>query len=91
MTQISELDQVEGELQAEYAAKLAAVAAALDAKWGRCDGVLHSVGFAPANCLGEDLFAATWEEVSMAMHVSTYSLRVLAEVVHRPRGVFLRD
>ena len=67
------------ELDVTDPAQMASVAAALEAKWGACDGVLHAVGFAPANCLGEDLFAATWDEVSMAIHVCTYSLRVLAE------------
>jgi meromycolic acid enoyl-[acyl-carrier-protein] reductase len=51
---------------------------ALDAKWGGLDGALHAIGFAPANCLGDDLSVATWEEVSMAMQISTYSLKVLA-------------
>jgi meromycolic acid enoyl-[acyl-carrier-protein] reductase len=52
---------------------------ALTNKWGALDGALHAIGFAPAACLGDDLFAATWEDVSQAIHISTYSLRVLAE------------
>ena len=67
------------ELDVTDPAQMASVANALDTKWGAVDGVLHAVGFAPATCLGDDLFAATWEDVSMAIHVSTYSLRVLAE------------
>ena len=52
---------------------------ALSEKWGRVDGVLHSIGFAPAACLGDDFMGATWDDVSVAVHVSAYSLKVLAE------------
>jgi enoyl ACP reductase len=48
-------------------------------RWDRVDGVLHSIGFAPPNCLGDDFMAATWDDVAVAMHVSTYSLKALAE------------
>jgi enoyl ACP reductase len=58
---------------------LVAVREALAAKWGRVDGVLHSIGFAPANCLGEDFLAPTWDDVSVALHVSAYSLKALAD------------
>ena len=43
------------------------------------DGVLHSIGFAPASCLGGDFLAAPWSDVSTALHVSTYSLASLAK------------
>jgi len=46
---------------------------------GGVDGVLHSIGFAPAACLGDDLMAATWEDVSVAVQVSAYSLKTLAD------------
>lgn len=46
---------------------------------GGVDGVLHSIGFAPAACLGDDLMAATWDDVSVAMQVSAYSLKTLAD------------
>ena len=46
---------------------------------GGVDGVLHSIGFAPAACLGDDLMAATWEDVSVAMQVSAFSLKTLAD------------
>ena len=28
--------------------------------WGRVDGALHAIGFAPEICLGEDFMAAEW-------------------------------
>jgi enoyl ACP reductase len=46
---------------------------------GRVDGVLHAIGFAPASCLGDDFMDAPWDDVAVAMHVSTYSLKTLAE------------
>jgi meromycolic acid enoyl-[acyl-carrier-protein] reductase len=48
-------------------------------RWGRVDGVLHAIGFAPASCLGDGFMEAPWEDVAVAMHVSTYSLKALAE------------
>lgn len=42
------------------------------------DGVLHSIGFAPPSCLGNDFLDAPWEDVSTALHVSAYSLKSLA-------------
>ena len=46
---------------------------------GRVDGVLHSIGYAPPSALGDDFFAAPWDDVATAMHISTYSLKVLAD------------
>ena len=56
-----------------------AVRDAVAAKWGRVDGVLHAIGFAPESCLGDDFFGAPWEDVATAMHISTYSLKTLAD------------
>jgi meromycolic acid enoyl-[acyl-carrier-protein] reductase len=53
----------------------------LTSKWGRVDGALHAIGFAPEVCLGEDFMAATWDDVKVAMEISAYSLKTLAEVV----------
>ncbi len=58
----------------------AALRETLTGKWGRVDGVLHSVGFAPEACLGGDFFAPSWDDVSVAVHVSAYSLRSLADI-----------
>ncbi len=49
--------------------------------WGRVDGALHAVGFAPETCLGEDFFAPDWDDVAVAVHVSAYSLRALTDIV----------
>ncbi len=42
------------------------------------DGVLHSIGFAPASCLGGGFLDAPWTDVATAFQVSTYSLKSLA-------------
>jgi enoyl-[acyl-carrier protein] reductase I len=42
------------------------------------DGVLHSIGFAPASCLGGDFLATPWEDVATAVQVSAFSLKSLA-------------
>jgi enoyl-[acyl-carrier protein] reductase I len=42
------------------------------------DGVLHSIANAPASCLGGDFLAAPWEDVSLAVQVSAFSLKSLA-------------
>jgi enoyl-[acyl-carrier protein] reductase I len=42
------------------------------------DGVLHSVGFAPASCLGENFLDAPFSDVSTALEVSAFSLKSLA-------------
>ncbi len=52
---------------------------ALAEKWGHVDGVVHSIGFAPAVCLGDDFLAAQWDDVAVAMHISAYSLKALAD------------
>jgi enoyl-[acyl-carrier protein] reductase I len=42
------------------------------------DGVLHAIGFAPADALGNGVLDTSWESVSTALHVSTWSYASLA-------------
>lgn len=53
----------------------------LEAMWGRVDGALHAIGFAPAACLGGNFMAAGWDDVSVALQISAYSLKTVAEAV----------
>ena len=46
--------------------------------WGGVDGVVHAIGFAPADCLGGGFLEAPWTSVSTAFQVSSYSLQTLA-------------
>ncbi|HZQ26896.1 MAG TPA: enoyl-ACP reductase FabI [Acidimicrobiales bacterium] len=68
------------ELDVTDADQVAAVSAQLGERWGSLDGVLHAIGFAPEACLGGDFLAAGWEDVSVALHVSAYSLKALADL-----------
>jgi len=52
----------------------------LQSTWGHVDGVVHSIGFAPESCLGDDFLAATWDDVAVALQISAYSLKHLADV-----------
>ncbi len=65
------------EIDVADAGQLAAAARWVDQRWGRLDGLLHAIGFAPADCLGQGMFAAGWEEVSVALEISAYSLKAL--------------
>ena len=42
------------------------------------DGVVHAIAFAPQSCLGGGFLDAPWDDVSYALHVSTYSYKALA-------------
>jgi enoyl-[acyl-carrier protein] reductase I len=57
------------------------VRVALADKWGTVDGALHAIGFAPPVCLGGTFLDATWDDVSVAVNVSAYSLKALTDVV----------
>jgi enoyl-[acyl-carrier protein] reductase I len=58
--------------------EVAAVRDTLRDRWGGLDGALHAIGFAPPSCLGGGFMDATWDDVSVAMHISAYSLKALA-------------
>jgi enoyl ACP reductase len=56
------------------------IAAAVDevtSRFGRLDGLVHAIGYAPPSCLGSGMFASPFEDVATALHASTYSLAAL--------------
>ncbi len=59
--------------------QLAAAGETLAARWDRLDGLLHAIGFAPPNCLGNGMFTAGWDDVSVALNISAYSLKALVD------------
>jgi enoyl-[acyl-carrier protein] reductase I len=69
------------ELDVTDPAQVAAVRSEIGERWGRVDGAFHAIGFAPPSCLGGGFLDAPWEDVSVALQVSAYSLKVLADVV----------
>lgn len=65
------------ELDVTQPEHIATVAKDLRERWGRLDGLVHAVAFAPASCLAGGFLTAPWEDVATALHVSTYSLTAL--------------
>ena len=58
-------------------AELDAAVEQIEQRFGRLDGLVHAIGYAPENCLGHGMFTASFDEVATALHVSTYSLAAL--------------
>jgi meromycolic acid enoyl-[acyl-carrier-protein] reductase len=69
------------ELDVTVPEHVASVRDALADRWGRVDGALHAIGFAPESCLGGGFTEAPWEDVAVAMQISAYSLKTIADVV----------
>ena len=66
------------ELDVTSAADLAALADRVREHVDGVDGVLHSIGFAPASCLGENFLDAPFADVATALEVSAFSFKSLA-------------
>ena len=66
------------ELDVNSADDLAALAAELDRRWGRLDGVLHAIANAPADAFGGDFLDTPAESAEAAFRTSAYSLNALA-------------
>ena len=66
------------ELDVTQPAQLDALTAELQSRWGRVDGVLHAIGFAPASALGGRFLETGWDDVAVTLHASTFSLKALA-------------
>ncbi|HTT59890.1 MAG TPA: enoyl-ACP reductase FabI [Acidimicrobiales bacterium] len=49
----------------------------VSSRFGRLDGLVHAIGYAPPSCLGSGMFTAPFSDVSIALHASTYSLAAL--------------
>jgi enoyl-[acyl-carrier protein] reductase I len=67
------------ELDVAEPSHLETVRAAVADEWDRVDGVLHAIGYAPPVCLGGTFMDATWEDVGVALNISAYSLKALAD------------
>lgn len=55
-----------------------AVAADLSARWGKVDGALHAIGFAPDDALGGNFLATPAESAEAAFTTSAFSYKTLA-------------
>ena len=65
------------ELDVTQPDQVTAVAAELERRWGRVDGVLHSIAFAAPAALGGNFLTTDWSDVATAVQVSTYSFATL--------------
>ena len=65
------------ELDVNVPGDLDALVAALDQRWGRLDGVLHAIAFAPADALGGGFMDTPVESAEMAFRTSAFSLKAL--------------
>jgi enoyl-[acyl-carrier protein] reductase I len=66
------------ELDANDDEQIAGVAQDLQGRWGRLDGFLHAIAFAPQDALGGNFLSAPWESAKTAFQTSAFSLKALA-------------
>jgi meromycolic acid enoyl-[acyl-carrier-protein] reductase len=66
------------ELDVTDTGQLSSLAERVAAHVDGLDGVVHSIGNAPASALGGNFLQTPWEDVAAALHVSTYSFKALA-------------
>jgi enoyl ACP reductase len=67
------------ELDVDREEDLFAVRHDLSRRWGRVDGVLHAIAFAPPDALGGDFLGTPPESATRAFRTSAYSLKGLTE------------
>jgi enoyl-[acyl-carrier protein] reductase I len=67
------------ELDVTNEPQIATVAQELQRRWGRLDGFVHAIAFAPEDALGGRFLTTPWESVATAFRISAYSLKALAQ------------
>jgi enoyl-[acyl-carrier protein] reductase I len=65
------------ELDVTSPEQIASAVVEIEQRFGRLDGLVHAIGYAPEDCLGSGMFKASYQDVSIAMQISTYSLAAL--------------
>ena len=66
------------EMDVNDPAHVEALAGELGSRWGRVDGFLHAIAFAPTDALGGNFLNTPWESAATAFQTSAYSLKALA-------------
>jgi enoyl-[acyl-carrier protein] reductase I len=69
------------ELDVNSDADLAALREQLASRWGRVDGAVHAIAFAPADALGGEFMATPRASAASAFETSAYSFKALAEAL----------
>ncbi len=67
------------ELDVTRESDIKAAANQIKDEWGRLDGLLHAIAFAPPDALGERFMATPVESAQTAFRVSAYSFKALTE------------
>jgi enoyl ACP reductase len=55
-----------------------ALARTIKERWGRLDGAVHAIGYAPEDALGGKFLTTPWASVAQAFQISTFSLKELS-------------
>jgi meromycolic acid enoyl-[acyl-carrier-protein] reductase len=66
------------ELDATKPEDAAAVCAELQQRWGRLDGWVHSIAFAPDDALGGNFLRTPWPSAAAGFQISAFSLKEIA-------------
>jgi enoyl-[acyl-carrier protein] reductase I len=66
------------DMDATDPSQIQAVADELASRWGRLDGFLHAIAFAPQDALGGNFLNTPWESVATAIQTSAFSLKAIA-------------
>lgn len=66
------------EMDVTNESQISDVAKAISSSWGRLDGFLHAVAYAPANALGGAFLETPYESADIAFRTSAFSLKSLA-------------
>ncbi len=69
------------ELDVNSDADLQALAGELGSRWGRVDGAVHAIAYAPPDALGGGFLGAPRESAGLAFETSAYSLKALAQAL----------
>jgi len=59
----------------------------LMSRWGRVDGIVHAIAYAPGDALGGNFLNTPWESVATAFQTSAYSLKALTVGLLEPLKV----
>jgi meromycolic acid enoyl-[acyl-carrier-protein] reductase len=60
---------------------IAALRTELESRWGRVDGAVHAIAFAPGDAIGGQFMQTPRESAKVAFETSAYSFKALAECV----------
>jgi meromycolic acid enoyl-[acyl-carrier-protein] reductase len=66
------------ELDVNSEEDLEALTAEVEERWGRLDGALHAIAFAPEDAIGGRFLATSFDSAALAFRTSAYSLQAMA-------------